>query len=65
MTVVRKLVAGAGAVSAPVAESAKTEAPAANGVSSATTDDVAQADVAAQVADTAEKLDSNEAKAVV
>ena len=35
-----------------------------NGTNGATKEDIAQADVAAQVADTAEKLDSNEAKPV-
>lgn len=72
--VVKKLVGG-GAVGAPAAASEpvapavdapKTEAavPAANGVNGTkgpTKEDIAQANVAAQVADTAEKLDSNEA----
>jgi len=60
--VVKKLVGG-GAV--PVAAAPKTEAPVANGVNGGTKKDVAPADVAAQVADTAEKLDSNEAKPLV
>jgi len=72
--VVKKLVgsgrtAGSAAVSepvAPVVEEPKTEIAAngINGANGATKEDVAQADVAAQVADTAEKLDSNEAKPV-
>jgi len=68
--VVKKLVGG-GAVAAaaplpePAGEASKTEA--ANGISATnggTKEDIAQADVAAQVADTAEKLDSNEGKPV-
>ncbi|TVY30596.1 Peroxiredoxin [Lachnellula hyalina] len=52
--------------STPTVEEPKTEVPTANGINgtSATEDDVDQADVAAQVADTAEKLDSNEVKPV-
>jgi len=50
--VVKKLVGGGGT-------------PVANGVNGGTKEDVAQADVAAQVADTAEKLDSNEAKPLI
>jgi peroxiredoxin Q/BCP len=73
--VVRKLVIGGEtAAPAPVAEpvapvaaepkveTAVPEANGVNGTNGATKEDVAQADVAAQVADTAEKLDSNEAK---
>lgn len=56
--IVKKLVGGGTATP-------KTEAPAANGVNNANKEDIAQADVAAQVADTAEKLDSNEAKSTV
>ena len=73
--VVKKLVgsgesAGPATVSepvAPAAEEPKTETAAngINGTNGTTKEDVAQADVAAQVADTAEKLDSNEAKPVV
>ena len=68
--VVKKLVGGgAGAIAAPVpksvAEAPKTEAAnGVNGTNGATKEDLAQADVAAQVADTAEKLDSNEEKPV-
>ncbi|TVY59548.1 Peroxiredoxin bcp1 [Lachnellula suecica] len=75
--VVKKLVGGGdvaepAAVAEPVVpavEEPKTEpaVPAANGVNgtNGTAEDVAQADVAAQVADTAEKLDSNEDKPIV
>jgi len=59
--VVKKLVGGG---ATPVA-ALKSEAPVVNGVNGGTKEDVAQADVAAQVADTAEKLDSNEAKPLV
>ena len=61
--VVKKLVAS-GAVSAPAAEEAKDKipAPATNGANG-TKEDVAKADVAAEVADTAEKIDSGEVKA--
>jgi peroxiredoxin Q/BCP len=71
ITVVKKLVGGGDLAAAapdapvePVAETKTEEAVAANGVETngSTKEDVAQADVAAQVADTAEKLDSNEAK---
>jgi peroxiredoxin Q/BCP len=75
--VVRKLIAGGGTavpalVTEPVAPiaaepKAENDVPEANGINGtngATKEDVAQADVAAQVADTAEKLDSNEAKPV-
>ncbi|KAN0108224.1 AhpC-TSA domain containing protein [Hyaloscypha variabilis] len=61
--VVKKLVGGgatAAAAPLPVVPAPKTEAT--NGVNGATKEDIAQADVAAQVADTAEKLDSNEEK---
>jgi len=57
--VVKKLVNGSASAPADV----KSEVP--NGVNGGTKEDVAQADVAAQVADTAEKLDSNEKPAVV
>jgi len=70
--VVQKLITSQGsAASAPVTEEVleepKTETlePATNGTNGtngATKDDIALADVAAQVADTAEKLDSNESK---
>ena len=67
--VVKKLVAGGPAAAAaplPVVEAPKAEATnGTNGVNGATKEDIAQADVAAQVADTAEKLDSNEEKPVV
>jgi peroxiredoxin Q/BCP len=59
---VKKLVEEGDAAPELVAAEPKTEA--ANGVNGATKEDVAQAEVAAQVADTAEKLDSNEAKPV-
>ena len=51
-------------VSEPVAEAPKVETNGVNGTNGATKEDIAQADTAAQVADTAEKLDSNEAKPV-
>lgn len=55
VAVVKKIVENIGT-------SAATETPAANGVNGATKEeDIAQANVAAQVADTAEKLESNEA----
>jgi thioredoxin-dependent peroxiredoxin len=61
--VVKKLVGGgatAAAVPLPV-DPPKTEtANGVNGTNDATKEDIAQANVAAQVADTAEKLDSNE-----
>jgi peroxiredoxin Q/BCP len=61
--VVKKLVGGgaaAAAVPLPV-DAPKTEtANGVNGTNDATKEDIAQANVAAQVADTAEKLDSNE-----
>jgi peroxiredoxin Q/BCP len=67
--VVKKLVGGGGAAApttGPI-ESPKTEAtvPTKNGVNGtngATKEDIAEASTEAQVADTAEKLDSNEAK---
>lgn len=67
VAVVKKLVGGGEAVApapdaAPVAaEEQKLEANGINGTNG-TTEDIAQADTAAEVADTAEKLDSNEAK---
>jgi len=54
MEVVKKLV-GVGAVPA----AAEEKKPESNGVNGATKEDIIQADTAAQVADTAEKLDSN------
>lgn len=69
--VVKKLVGGGDSASAPIAVPAveepkvETAVPAPNGINGTdgtTKEDIAQADVAAQVADTAEKLDSNEAK---
>jgi len=69
--VVKKLVGTNGTATAPApapkpaaTEEPKTEAAvsAANGINGATKEDIAQADGAAQVAGTAEKLDSNEAK---
>lgn len=64
--VVKTLVGGgatAAAVPLPTVEPTKTEAAnGVNGANGATKEDVAQAEVAAQVADTAEKLDSNEEK---
>jgi len=66
VAVVKELVEDAGIVSAPAGEASKIETPVSNGVNGATkADDVAQANVAAQVADTAEKLDSNEAQSAV
>jgi peroxiredoxin Q/BCP len=69
VNVVKKLVGGGEATAAPVIETApvvadeqKLEANGVNGTNGATTEDIAQADTAAEVADTAEKLDSNEAK---
>jgi len=63
--VVKKLVGGGEVAAAPAVEPV-TEAPveATNGVNGASKEDAAKADVAAEVADTAEKLDSNEAKPV-
>ena len=61
--VVKKLVGSGGVVGASATDAApKTEIRNENGVNGATKEDVAQANTAAQVADTAEKLDSNEAK---
>lgn len=62
---VKKLV-GEGEVAAAPAVEPAVEAPveATNGVNGASKEDAAKADVAAEVADTAEKLDSNEAKPV-
>jgi peroxiredoxin Q/BCP len=57
--VVKKLVGG-GAVAPATAEDKKET----NGVNGATKEDIAQAETAAQVADTAEKLDSNDKPAV-
>jgi len=64
--VVQKLVGGGGSASAPVAAGEPKLESAANGVNGteATAEDIVQANTAAQVADTAEKLDSNEAKPV-
>ena len=68
VAVVKKLVGGsavaaAATISEPAAEASKTEtANGVNGTNSATKKDIAHAEVAAQVADTAEKLDSNEEK---
>lgn len=66
--VVRKLVAGGDTAPAPVTAPAAIEPKpevAPNGVNGATTEDEARAAVADEVADTAEKLDSNESKAIV
>lgn len=62
--VVKKLVGGGTAAAVPLTvEAPKTETSnGVNGTNGATKEDIAQADVAAQVADTAEKLDSNEEK---
>jgi peroxiredoxin Q/BCP len=60
--VVKKLVGGATAAAAPLPVVAAPKPEATNGVNGATKEDIARADVAAQVADTAEKLDSNEEK---
>jgi peroxiredoxin Q/BCP len=67
--VVKKLVGGGEAAAAPavdtapvVADEQKLEANGVNGTNGAAAEDIAQADTAAEVADTAEKLDSNEAK---
>lgn len=57
--VVKKLI-GSGDV--PTKEKVEAEAPVTNGTNGATKEDVAKADVAGEVADTAEKLDSEEAK---
>jgi peroxiredoxin Q/BCP len=68
--VVKKLVGGSAIAAAapipePAAEAPKTgTANGVNGTNGATKEGIAQADVAAQVADTAEKLDSNEEKPV-
>lgn len=74
--VVNKLVGGGGseasAIAAPASVPAaalfdaepKLDVTATNGVNGAKKEDVAQAETAAQVADTAEKLDSNEAKPI-
>jgi len=65
--VVKKLVGGdAAATEAPIAEPAveEPEANGVNGTNGLTKEDTEKADVAAEVADTAEKLDSNEAKPV-
>ena len=66
---VKRLIGGGGVASTPGTEAPKTEAAVptgkvVNGTNGATKEDVAQANTAAQVADTAEKLDSNEAKPV-
>lgn len=60
----KKVTGGYGsAVAAPVAAAQEPVAePAVNGANGATKEDIAQADTAAQVTDTAEKIDSNEAK---
>ena len=62
--VVKKLVGGSADVPAVAGDSAEKPmvdvAAPTNGVNGATKDDVKQADTAAEVADTAEKLDSNE-----
>jgi thioredoxin-dependent peroxiredoxin len=67
--VVKKLVGGgatAAAVPLPAVDAPKSEpANGVNGANGASKEDVAQAEVAAQVADTAEKLDSNEEKPAV
>lgn len=62
--VVKKLVSDGTTATDPAVEEPKTE-DTANGANVAETtakEDIAQADVAAQVADTAEKIDSNEDK---
>ncbi|KAG9229249.1 putative peroxiredoxin [Amylocarpus encephaloides] len=63
--VVQRLVAGGGGLVAEEdeEEGSSKEAPVANGVNGSSKEDVAKAEVAAQVADTAEKLDKNEAAA--
>jgi peroxiredoxin Q/BCP len=63
--VVKKLVSDGTTATDPAVEEPKTEDTAANGANVADTaakEDIAQAEVAAQVADTAEKIDSNEEK---
>lgn len=67
--VVEKLVGGAAtateaSAAEPVTEAPKVEPNGVNGTNGATKEDTATAEVAAEVADTAEKLDSNEAKTV-
>jgi len=63
LEVAKKVTAGGSAASAPAAAVAEpaTE-PAVNGANGATQEDITQAKTADEVADTAEKLDSNEAK---
>lgn len=63
MEVAKKVTAGGGAAAAPTAAVAKSATePAVNGANGATKEDIVQAKIADEVADTAEKLDSNEAK---
>jgi peroxiredoxin Q/BCP len=63
LEVAKKVTAGGGAASAPAATTAQPVAePAVNGANGATKEDIVQAETAGEVADTAEKLDSNEAK---
>jgi len=63
--VVKKLVGkGDAADTAPAIVPKAEAANGVNGTNGATKEDIARADVAAQVADTAEKLDSNEANAI-
>jgi peroxiredoxin Q/BCP len=63
LEVAKKVTGGGAAAPAPAAPVAEpvTE-PAVNGANGATKEDIAQAKTADEVADTAEKLDSNEAK---
>jgi peroxiredoxin Q/BCP len=53
---------GSAAAAADAAPQEPAAGPAVNGTNGATKEDIAQADTAAQVADTAEKIDSNEGK---
>lgn len=64
VAVVKRLVESSGSTTAPAA-TAETAPVAAVANGDATKEDVDKANVAAEVADTAEKLDSNEAKPVV
>ena len=59
--VVKKLIAGGAAAPIKAVDEPKIESTE-NGTEGAAADDIAQANTAAQIADTAQKLDSNEAK---
>lgn len=62
--VVKKLIGSGDVPTEEEKVEAEAEAPVTNGTNGATKEDVAKADVAGEVADTAEKLDSEEAKVV-